>query len=43
MKNAIFLDETPCDPCKDRRFGGKYSLYHQGKTNQLLVTVNVCS
>jgi hypothetical protein len=25
MKNAVFLDVTPCGTCKDRRFGGKYT------------------
>jgi hypothetical protein len=22
MKNAVFCDVTPCDTCKNRRFGG---------------------
>jgi hypothetical protein len=22
MKNGVFLDVTPCDSCKNRRFGG---------------------
>jgi hypothetical protein len=31
MKNDIFLDVTPCGSCKNRRFGGSYSLHHQGE------------
>jgi hypothetical protein len=23
MKNAVFWDVTPCDSCKNRRFGGR--------------------
>jgi hypothetical protein len=26
LKNAVFLDVTPCDCCKDRRFGRTYRL-----------------
>jgi hypothetical protein len=26
MKNAIFWDVTPCDSCKNRRFGGIASI-----------------
>jgi hypothetical protein len=29
MKNAVFWDVTPCDSCKNRRFGGAYGLRHQ--------------
>jgi hypothetical protein len=28
MKNAVFWDATPYGSCKNRRFGGKYRLYH---------------
>jgi hypothetical protein len=24
---------TPCDSCKNRRFGGTYCLHHQGEEN----------
>jgi hypothetical protein len=34
MKNAVFRDVTPCDSCKNRRFGGTYSLKHQGDNNR---------
>jgi hypothetical protein len=34
MKNGVFLDVTPCDSCKNRRFGGTYRL-------RLLVTASV--
>jgi hypothetical protein len=30
MKNAVFWDVTPRDSRKSRRFGGTYSLHHQG-------------
>jgi hypothetical protein len=30
MKNAVFWDVTPCDSCKNRRFGGTYRLHLQG-------------
>jgi hypothetical protein len=30
VKNAVFLDVTPCDCCKNRRFEEKYRLYHEG-------------
>jgi hypothetical protein len=30
MKNAVFLDATPCESCANRRFGGTYRLYLQG-------------
>jgi hypothetical protein len=35
MKNAVFWDNTPCGSCKNRRFGGKYHLHHQGDKNRL--------
>jgi hypothetical protein len=41
MKNAIFLDVTPCDCCKNRRFRGMYRLHYKGERNQLLVAANV--
>jgi hypothetical protein len=34
MKYAIFWVVTPCDPGKNRRFGGTYHLHHQGDKNQ---------
>jgi hypothetical protein len=34
-KNAMFSYVTPCDSCKNRRFGGKYLLpYQSGKTRR---------
>jgi hypothetical protein len=30
MKNVVFWDVTPCGSCNDGRFGGTYSLHHQG-------------
>jgi hypothetical protein len=35
LKNAVFWGMTPCEPCKNRRFGGTYRLHHQGVKNQL--------
>jgi hypothetical protein len=34
MKNAVFLDVTPCDSSWDRRFGGTYCLLHHSGKNQ---------
>jgi hypothetical protein len=31
MKNAVFWDVAPCRSCVNRRFGGKYRLYFQGR------------
>jgi hypothetical protein len=33
MKNAVFWDVMSCDCCKNRRFGGKCRLHHQGDKN----------
>jgi hypothetical protein len=33
LKNAVFLDVTPCDSCKNRRFGGIYFLHPQDEKN----------
>jgi hypothetical protein len=30
LKKAIFWNGTRCGSCKNRRFGGKYRLHHQG-------------
>jgi hypothetical protein len=38
MKNAVFLDVTPCVSCKNRRFGGKHRLHHQMKRISALET-----
>jgi hypothetical protein len=35
MKNGVLWDVTPCDSCKNRRFGGT-----QRSVPQLLVTAN---
>jgi hypothetical protein len=29
IKNTVFWDVTPCESCKNRRFGGKYRLHYQ--------------
>jgi hypothetical protein len=42
MKNAIFLDATPCGSCKNRRSGGTCRLHHQGEKNRRTRN-NVCS
>jgi hypothetical protein len=34
MKNGVFCDVTPCDSCKNRRFGGAYRVFHQGDKNR---------
>jgi hypothetical protein len=34
LKNAVFLDATPCGSCKNRRFGGTYRLHHQADKNR---------
>jgi hypothetical protein len=34
IKNAVLWDLTRCGSSKNRRFGGKYSLRHQGEKNQ---------
>jgi hypothetical protein len=34
MNNAVFLDVTPHESCKNRCFGGFYFLHHQGEENQ---------
>jgi hypothetical protein len=31
VKNAVFWDIAPCRSCVNRRFGGKYCLYIQGR------------
>jgi hypothetical protein len=49
MKNGVFWDVTSCGSCKNRCFGGTYSLQHQGEKNlraissqrQLLVAINI--
>jgi hypothetical protein len=34
MKNGVFRDVTPCDSCKNQRFGGTLRLLHQGDKNR---------
>jgi hypothetical protein len=34
MKKGVFWDVTPCDSCKNRRFGGTLRLLHQGYKNR---------
>jgi hypothetical protein len=34
VKNGVFWDVTPCDSCKNRRFGGTWRLLHQGDKNR---------
>jgi hypothetical protein len=54
LKNTVFWDVMLCGPCKNRRFGGIYSLHHQNGKNHrgrnnvssvlhLLVAANVVS
>jgi hypothetical protein len=33
LENAVFWDVTASGSCKNRRFGGKYRLHHQGDMN----------
>jgi hypothetical protein len=35
MKNAVFWELTPCDSCKNRRFGGTHLHYQVGKNLQV--------
>jgi hypothetical protein len=42
MKNYVFWDVTPCDSCKNRRFGGTYGLNPQGEKNRRARN-NVCN
>jgi hypothetical protein len=41
MKNGVFWDVTPCDSCKNRRFGGTFSLGIFRSERRLLVRVSV--
>jgi hypothetical protein len=34
MKDGVFWDVTPCDSCKNRRFGETQRLHHQGDKNR---------
>jgi hypothetical protein len=34
MKNVVLWDLTPCDSCKNRRFGGAQRLHHQDDKNR---------
>jgi hypothetical protein len=34
MKNGVFCVVMPCGSCKNRRFGGTWSLLHQGDKNR---------
>jgi hypothetical protein len=34
MKSGVFWDVTPCGPCKNRRFGATWRLFHQGDKNR---------
>jgi hypothetical protein len=34
LKNGVFLDVTSSGSCKNRRFGGTWSLFHQGDKNR---------
>jgi hypothetical protein len=42
LKNSVSWDVTPCVSCKNRCFGGKFPLHHQGENNQR-TNNNVCS
>jgi hypothetical protein len=41
MKNGIFWVFTPCDSCKNQRFGGTWRLLHQGDKNCELVAASL--
>jgi hypothetical protein len=46
MKNAVFWDVTPCDSCKNRRYGGTWRLHYHTivflrSVRRLLVTANI--
>jgi hypothetical protein len=43
LKNDVFCDVTPCGSCKNRRFGGKYRLLHQGDKNRRTRTDASCN
>jgi hypothetical protein len=34
MKNIVFWDVALCGSCKNRCFGGKNRVHHQGETNR---------
>jgi hypothetical protein len=34
MKNVVFWDVTSCGSCTNRRFGGRYRLYHDDKNRR---------
>jgi hypothetical protein len=42
VKN-IFWDVSPCDSCKNQRFGGTYHLHLQGENNQRIKILAVAS
>jgi hypothetical protein len=43
MKNAVFLDVTPCGSCKNQHYRGTYCLHHQGEKNQWARNITVTS
>jgi hypothetical protein len=44
MKNCVFWDITPCDSCKNRRFGGTYaSIMKVTRIGELGTTLAVTS
>jgi hypothetical protein len=43
MKNAVFLDVTPCGSCKNRRFGGTHCLLHHGDKNRWIRNNTSCN
>jgi hypothetical protein len=38
LNNAVFWDVTPCGSCKNRRFGERICLHHQGEIISVLGT-----
>jgi hypothetical protein len=41
MKNTVFWDMVPCGSFKNRYFGGKYHLHHQGEKNHQVRNVSI--
>jgi hypothetical protein len=42
MKNIIFRDVMSCGSCRNRRFGGRYCLHHQGERISVLGKIEAC-
>jgi hypothetical protein len=42
MQNSVFWDVTSCGSCKNRRFGRKHLLHHQGDKNRRAIRSVIC-